>query len=117
MGLGVDDRNIGREKPDRGDREREPHGGRPSRDGVLRILDEGVATADKTAASSRLLASRVRNLPSIVTVPTCGSSQRRWTFCALICASTQATVVWAKVTRASGWRLKPVKRKPFTVKG
>ena len=75
-----------------------------------------VTTADTTAASSRLVTSRVRNFPSIVTVPTFGSSQRRWTFCAVIWASKQGTVVWAKVTRASGRRLKPVNRKRFTVK-
>jgi len=45
MGLGVDDRSVGREKPDRRDREREPHGGWPGREGVLRILDEAVAAA------------------------------------------------------------------------
>ncbi len=81
-----------------------------------------VTTADKTAASSRLVTNRVRNLPSIVTVPTCGSSQRRWTASALMRASEQASgssvpdVVRAKVTRASGRRLKPVNRKPFTEK-
>src|SRR5207249_10355082 len=76
-----------------------------------------VTTADTTEASSRLVTSRVRNFPSIVTVPSFGSSQRRWTFCAVIWASKQGTVVWAKVTRASGRRRKPVNRKPFTVKG
>src|SRR5947207_1813480 len=80
-----------------------------------------VTTAVKTAASSRVVANRVRNLPSIVTVPTCGSSQRRCRVSTLITASRHTTDCSApepvaKVTSASGRRLKPVNRKRFTVK-
>src|SRR5229473_1663501 len=80
-----------------------------------------VTTADRTAASSRLVANRVRNLPSIVTVPSRGKSQRRWTVAALIRASEHDSwsllpaVADAKVTRVSGRRLNPANRYPLTV--
>ena len=52
------------------------------------LAERTVTTADRTAASRLWVASRVRNLPSIVTVPAWWS-QRRWTVSGLIRASKQ----------------------------
>src|SRR5437660_9631329 len=50
-----------------------------------------VTTAAKTTVSRRSVANRVRNLPSTVMVPICGSPQPKWSVSALIRVSTQAT--------------------------
>ena len=78
------------------------------------LAERTVTTADSTGASSRLVAYRVRNLPSMVTVPPSGESQRRRTVSGRIWASRQGAACslpvagWTNVIRGVGRRLSPV---------